>query len=52
MKQGQLVVRPNSDYGQLSGEMWEFLYNIYGGGPELFIKQVSSGSASSSDTQG
>ncbi|WAR31420.1 UBP20-like protein [Mya arenaria] len=22
-------------------EMWEFLYNIYGGGPELIIKQVT-----------
>ncbi|XP_052789430.1 ubiquitin carboxyl-terminal hydrolase 20-like isoform X1 [Mya arenaria] len=41
VKNGQLVVRHNSDHGQLSGEMWEFLYNIYGGGPELIIKQVT-----------
>ena len=33
-------MRVNSDYGQLSGEMWEFLNTIYGGGPELVIKQV------------
>ena len=41
MKNGQHVVRNNSDHGQLSGEMWQFLYNIYGGGPELIIKQVT-----------
>ena len=40
MKNGQHVVRNNSDHGQLSGEMWQFLYNVYGGGPELVIKQV------------
>lgn len=41
MKNGQYVVRNNSDHGQLSGEMWQFLYSIYGGGPELIIKQVT-----------
>ena len=40
-KNGQLCVRQNSDHGQLSGDMWNFLYDIYGGGPELIIKQVS-----------
>ena len=34
-------MRQNSDHGQLSGDMWNFLYDIYGGGPELIIKQVS-----------
>ena len=41
MKNGQHVVRNNSDHGQLSGEMWQFLYSVYGGGPELIIKQVT-----------
>ena len=41
LKNGQYVVRNNSDHGQLSGEMWQFLYSIYGGGPELIIKQVA-----------
>lgn len=41
MKNGQLCVRQNSDHGQLSGEMWNFLHDIYGGGPELIIKQVA-----------
>lgn len=41
LKNGQLCVRQNSDHGQLSGEMWNFLFDIYGGGPELIIKQVA-----------
>ena len=41
MKNGQYVVRNNSDHGQLSGEMWQFLHNVYGGGPELIVKQVA-----------
>ena len=39
VKNGQAVVRISSDYGQLSTEMWQFLHNIYGGGPELILKQ-------------
>ncbi|XP_060065800.1 ubiquitin carboxyl-terminal hydrolase 20-like [Ylistrum balloti] len=42
MRNGQLIVRHNSDYGQLSEEMWQFLLGIYHGGPEVVIKQVSS----------
>ncbi|CAC5395601.1 USP20_33 [Mytilus coruscus] len=38
-KQGQMTLKVNSDHGQLSEEMWKFLFNIYGGGPELVIKQ-------------
>ena len=40
-KGGQPTLRQNSDYGQLSEEMWNFLFRIYGGGPELVIKQTS-----------
>ncbi|XP_069120295.1 ubiquitin carboxyl-terminal hydrolase 20-like [Argopecten irradians] len=42
MRNGQLGVRHNSDYGQLSEEMWQFLQGIYHGGPEVVIKQVST----------
>ncbi|XP_060586929.1 ubiquitin carboxyl-terminal hydrolase 20-like [Ruditapes philippinarum] len=42
MKNGQLIVRPNSDHGQLSKDMWQYLYQIYGGGPELVIKQINT----------
>lgn len=30
-------VRPHSDYGQVSDEAWQFLYNRYGGGPVLLL---------------
>ena len=38
VKNGMASIRPSSDYGQLSDEMWGFLYEIYGGGPEVIIK--------------
>lgn len=40
-KGGQISLKVNSDHGQLSEEMWRFLVDIYGGGPELVIKQQS-----------
>lgn len=44
-KNGQTVVRMTSDNGQLSEATWRFLFNIYGGGPELILKQNASSSA-------
>ncbi|XP_046362270.1 ubiquitin carboxyl-terminal hydrolase 20-like isoform X2 [Haliotis rufescens] len=41
-KNGQHQLKQSSDHGQLSKEMWHYLHNIYGGGPELFIKQTST----------
>ena len=38
-KGGQVILKTNSDYGQLSEEMWRFLHTIYGGGPEVYVKQ-------------
>ncbi len=35
-----MSLKVNSDNGQLSEEMWRFLYDIYGGGPE--VKQTRS----------
>lgn len=36
----QVSLKVNSDYGQLSEETWQFLFNIYGGGP--VVKQTRS----------
>ncbi len=38
IKNGQTILRTNSDYGQLSDEMWHFLHGIYGGGPDVYVK--------------
>ncbi|CAL1540457.1 unnamed protein product, partial [Lymnaea stagnalis] len=38
-KNPQPTLRLTSDYGQLSKEMWQFLHQIYGGGPEVIIRQ-------------
>ncbi|XP_064649642.1 ubiquitin carboxyl-terminal hydrolase 20-like [Lineus longissimus] len=42
VKNGISFLRTNSDYGQLSEEMWQFLFEIYGGGPELVYKENSA----------
>lgn len=41
---GQPVLRPASDHGQLSGDMWHFLHRIYGGGPEIVVRQSTGAS--------
>jgi len=38
MKNGVPTVIMNSDYAQISEDMWQLLYSIYGGGPELLLK--------------
>ena len=50
--------KPGSDYAPISKELWEFFHNIYGGGPEIFIRygyqdqlQPSSGNEENPDTQ-
>ncbi|ESO98933.1 hypothetical protein LOTGIDRAFT_113814, partial [Lottia gigantea] len=40
MKNGQQVLKQTSDYGQVSRETWCYLHKIYGGGPELTVKQT------------
>ncbi|RXG69105.1 Ubiquitin carboxyl-terminal hydrolase 20 [Armadillidium vulgare] len=37
-RQGQLLLKPGSDYAPISKEMWNFFHDIYGGGPELFVR--------------
>ncbi|GFN91413.1 ubiquitin carboxyl-terminal hydrolase 20 [Plakobranchus ocellatus] len=52
-RNGQPSLRPTSDHGQLSRDMWQFLHRIYGGGPELLVRQSTGASvkpASSSPT--
>ena len=34
------VLLPNSDYGQMSEEIWDFFYGIYGGGPLVVSNQA------------
>ena len=41
MKSGVLTVIANSDYAQISEDMWQLLYCIYGGGPELLLKPAA-----------
>lgn len=36
-KTGQPVLKPGSDYAQISEEMWDFFHETYGGGPELSV---------------
>lgn len=40
VKNGHQAVKMTADYGQLSESMWRFLVDIYGGGPELLLKQA------------
>ncbi|XP_012282079.1 ubiquitin carboxyl-terminal hydrolase 20 [Orussus abietinus] len=36
-KNGQNVLKPGSDYGQIPEELWQFFLSTYGGGPELML---------------
>lgn len=36
-KTGQPMLKPGSDYAQISEEMWYFFHETYGGGPELSV---------------
>ena len=49
-KNNVTMVKTSSDYGQLSAEMWKFLVDTYGGGPELILKQNGNSGGSSSTT--
>ncbi|KAH8337880.1 hypothetical protein KR067_008083 [Drosophila pandora] len=35
-------VRLGSDYAQLNARLWRFLHSIYGGGPEIMLRQAIS----------
>ena len=41
MKNGVPTIITNSDYAQISEDMWQLLNGIYGGGPELLLKPAT-----------
>lgn len=34
------LLPPGADYGQISEETWQYLLGIYGGGPEIAVRQT------------
>ncbi|TSK82116.1 Ubiquitin carboxyl-terminal hydrolase 20 [Bagarius yarrelli] len=50
MKGGHAQLKHGADYGQISEETWQYLLGIYGGGPEIAVRQ--SVSSPESDTHG
>ncbi|EPQ06420.1 Ubiquitin carboxyl-terminal hydrolase 20 [Myotis brandtii] len=36
---GHIQLKPGADYGQISEETWAYLHSLYGGGPEIAIRQ-------------
>ncbi|XP_039618472.1 ubiquitin carboxyl-terminal hydrolase 20 [Polypterus senegalus] len=39
MKSGHVQLKQGADYGQISEETWTYLFTIYGGGPEIAVRQ-------------
>ncbi|XP_075434762.1 ubiquitin carboxyl-terminal hydrolase 20 isoform X2 [Ascaphus truei] len=37
---GHVQLKQGADYGQISEETWNYLFNLYGGGPEVAIRQT------------
>ncbi|KAK1155463.1 ubiquitin carboxyl-terminal hydrolase 20-like isoform X1 [Acipenser oxyrinchus oxyrinchus] len=42
MKGGHVQLKQGADYGQISEETWSYLFSIYGGGPEIAVRQSVS----------
>ncbi|KAI7813347.1 ubiquitin carboxyl-terminal hydrolase 20 [Triplophysa rosa] len=42
MKSGHIQLKQGADYGQISEETWQYLLSIYGGGPEIAVRQTIS----------
>uniref|UniRef100_A0A673B1U4 Ubiquitin carboxyl-terminal hydrolase n=1 Tax=Sphaeramia orbicularis TaxID=375764 RepID=A0A673B1U4_9TELE len=40
MKGGHIQLKQGADYGQISEETWQYLLGIYGGGPEIAVRQT------------
>lgn len=36
---GHIQLKQGADYGQISEETWTYLNSLYGGGPEIAIRQ-------------
>ncbi|XP_077592966.1 ubiquitin carboxyl-terminal hydrolase 20 [Stigmatopora nigra] len=41
MKGGHVQLKQGADYGQISQETWQYLWGIYGGGPEIAVRQTA-----------
>ncbi|XP_037121519.1 ubiquitin carboxyl-terminal hydrolase 20 [Syngnathus acus] len=41
MKGGHVQLKQGADYGQISEETWLYLSGIYGGGPEIAVRQTA-----------
>ncbi|XP_061554139.1 ubiquitin carboxyl-terminal hydrolase 20 isoform X2 [Phycodurus eques] len=41
MKAGHVQLKQGADYGQISEETWQYLLGIYGGGPEIAVRQTA-----------
>ncbi|XP_019727716.1 ubiquitin carboxyl-terminal hydrolase 20 isoform X2 [Hippocampus comes] len=41
MKGGHVQLKQGADYGQISEETWQYLLGIYGGGPEIAVRQTA-----------
>ncbi|XP_048469770.1 ubiquitin carboxyl-terminal hydrolase 20 isoform X4 [Rhincodon typus] len=39
IKGGHVQLKQGADYGQISEETWNYLFTIYGGGPEIAMRQ-------------
>ncbi|KAM8934807.1 ubiquitin carboxyl-terminal hydrolase 20 isoform 2-T2 [Pelodytes ibericus] len=37
---GHVQLKQGADYGQISEETWNYLFSLYGGGPEIAIRQT------------
>ncbi|XP_051514536.1 ubiquitin carboxyl-terminal hydrolase 20 isoform X2 [Myxocyprinus asiaticus] len=42
LKGGHIQLKQGADYGQISEETWQYLLSIYGGGPEIAVRQTIS----------
>ncbi|XP_053266962.1 ubiquitin carboxyl-terminal hydrolase 20 isoform X1 [Pleuronectes platessa] len=40
MKSGHIQLKQGADYGQISEGTWQYLLGIYGGGPEIAVRQT------------
>lgn len=52
MKGGHIQLKQGADYGQISEETWQYLLGIYGGGPEIAVRQTVAPAADTESLHG
>ncbi|KAK7896444.1 hypothetical protein WMY93_021769 [Mugilogobius chulae] len=52
MKGGHIQLKQGADYGQISEETWQYLLGIYGGGPEIAVRQTVAPTADTENLHG